>query len=192
MYLGWLGATTSDAISSSRAHVRFDKEAVGARLFIFIETSDIGRSSDWHHFFHLLFTKSRYDLVAIKGYCDIFQTKRSRCYIKHGVLPVEKLGQVKHWLCLFAQILFKVYLLLDLVLWDFREIQTFIAFSQQLTFDNPWHLLVRSQDIEAVFYSWDMVGHLVYTKVDYPCIGRLVYFFCWAIYHILRPISATW
>ena len=142
VHLGWLRATTSDAISCSRAHVRLDKEAVGAWLFIFIETSDIGCSSDWHHFFHLLFTKRRYDLVAVKGYCDVFQTKRSRCYIKHGVLPVEKLGQVKHWLCLFAQILLKVYLVLDLVLWDFGEIQAFIAFSQQLAFNNPWHLLI--------------------------------------------------
>ena len=96
VYLSWLRAATSYAISCTRTHVRLDKEAVGARLFIFIETSNKGCSSDRYYLLHFLFTKCRYDLIAVKGYCDVFQTKRSRCYIKHGVLPVEKLGQVKH------------------------------------------------------------------------------------------------
>ena len=94
--LSRFGAARSDAISCSGAHVRLDKEAVGARLLIFVEASNIGRSSDRYHIIHFLFTKRRYDLVTIKGYCDVFQTERSRGYIPHGVLPVEKLGQIEH------------------------------------------------------------------------------------------------
>ena len=96
VHLSWFGTTRTNAISGTRPHVRLDKEAVGARLLIFVEASNIGRSSDRHHIIHFLFTERWYDLVTVKGYCDVFQTERSRGYIPHGVLPVEKLGQIQH------------------------------------------------------------------------------------------------